>query len=134
MWTCSKCGRVFERKGQMHSCRKFPVKMHFKNKKEAEELYNNLLKIIKKRVGEFKIISLPCCIHLYGKYDFIALLPKKDKLEIRFSLDNEIKNSRIYISFPLSSKSFKNCLYVKKEEDINKELISWLKESYHLKD
>lgn len=133
MWTCPKCGRIFEKKGQMHSCKKYPLPKHFENKQKAKELYDHLLKAMKSKIGKFKVISLPCCIHLYGTYDFIALLPKKDKLEIRFALDRKIKSKRIFAAPPLSSKRYKNCLYVFNKSEIDKKLIEWLRESYMLK-
>ncbi|HUW22213.1 MAG TPA: hypothetical protein VMW41_06140 [Candidatus Bathyarchaeia archaeon] len=101
MWTCSKCGRVFEKAKQPHSCHK---------------------------------ISIPCCIHLFGNYDFLAALPKKDKLEIRFALDQKLDSPRLKICVPMSAKVFKNCIDLKAIEEINEELIRWLSQAYHLKD
>lgn len=134
MWTCPKCGRIFKRKGQMHSCKKVPLESHFENKESAKELFDFLLKQIKAKVGNCKIISLPCCVHLFGKYDFLAALPKKDKLEVRFMLNRKITNPRITATVPLSSKTFKNCLDVSSKEEIDKELIGWIKESYSLRE
>lgn len=130
MWKCPKCGRIFEREGQMHSCNKVPLEEHFKNKDEAKTLFDYLVKIINTEIGHTEIISLPCCIHLFGKYDFIAILPKKYGLEIRFSLDRQLKNPRIIQVVPLSSKSFKNCLKIESTKEIDSELIDWLRESY----
>lgn len=81
------------------------------------------------------MLSIPCCIHPYGKYDFMAILPKKDGvLELRFALGRELKEKRITARIPLSSKTYKNCLFIKSPSDINPELLKWLKESYNLKD
>jgi hypothetical protein len=132
-WSCPKCHRIFQKENQMHSCKSFPIDQHFKNKEQIEELYNYLFKVVNNKIGKCKVISLSCCIHWFGNYDFIALLPKKDKLEIRFGLDRKIKNSRIFMSFPLSKKSYKNCLYITHKEDVDEELLKWLKDSYMLK-
>lgn len=134
MWSCPKCGREFEKEKQPHSCNKVPLKEHFKNKEKAEGLFKELVEQINNKIGKCKIISLPCCIHLFGKYDFLAFLPKKDSLEVRFSLDKKISNPRITQSVPISTKNFKNCLEITSEKDIDKELLAWLKESYNLKD
>ena len=133
MWTCPKCGRIFNREGQQHSCKKVPLESHFTGKQRAKELYDAVADRIGKEIGPVKTISLPCCVHLFGTYDFVALLPKKDKLEIRFALDRELKDSRIYTTVPLSKSSYKNCLYVWSKDEIDDELIEWLKESYNLK-
>lgn len=133
MWTCSKCGRIFKKTKQPHSCRKIPLAKHFKNKEHAKELYEYLLDQINDKAGPCKVISIPCCIHLFGKYDFIAILPKKYGLEIRFALDRKLKTERLKSSVPMSSKVFKNCFDIKNKEEIDNELLGYLKESYSLK-
>ena len=132
MWTCSKCGRIFERSGQPHSCHKVPLEKHFENKEKAKELFKHLLKTINGRVGGCRVISLPCCIHLFGKYDFLAALPKKDRLEIRIALGRELPKAKV--SVPLSAEIYKNCLDIYLEDEVDDELVDWLKESYHLRD
>jgi len=77
MWTCPKCGRVFQKAKQPHSCSKFPLEQHFKNKDAAKEIFDHLVEEINNKIGTVRIISLPCCIHLFGKFDFLAALPKR---------------------------------------------------------
>ncbi|MFH1547474.1 MAG: hypothetical protein ABIC57_03235, partial [bacterium] len=72
MWTCPNCGRKFEKSNQTHSCKKIPLGQHFKNKDKTKEIFDLLLERLTKEVGECRIISIPCCVHLYGKYDFLA--------------------------------------------------------------
>jgi hypothetical protein len=80
------------------------------------------------------LISIPCCIHLFGKYDFLAILPKRDRLEIRFALDRKIDSPMLVQSVPLSSRYTKNCIDIKNREEIDEELIKWLRQAYFLKD
>ena len=134
MWTCSNCGRIFGKANQPHSCRKIPLEQHFKNKDKAKELFSILVSQINNKIGKCKIISIPCCVHLFGKYDFLAILPKKDRLEIRFALNRIIDSPRLKQSVAVSSKYFKNCIDIKTKEEINSELIKWLDEAYNLKD
>lgn len=134
MWTCKKCGRIFRKTKQPHSCRKVPLESHFKNKNLARELFDILVRKINKDIGPVKIISIPCCVHLFGSYDFLAALPKKHGLEIRFVLDRVVDSSRLKVSVPLSKKTYKNCFLFTSKKEINNEFISWVKESYHLKD
>lgn len=134
MWTCSNCGRIFGKANQPHSCHKIPLSEHFTNKNEAKELFNILVDQINNKVGKCQIISIPCCIHLFGKYDFLAVLPKKGGIEIRFALDRIIDSSRLKQSVAVSSKYFKNCIDVKMKKEIDSELIKWLDEAYNLKE
>ena len=133
MWTCTKCERVFEKAKQPHSCHKIPLKEHFKNKEKAEKLFNYLVERVN-NIGKVKIISIPCCIHLFGKYDFLAALPKKDGLEIRFVLNRVLSGPRLKQSVPMSTNVFKNCFEITSEKEVDNAFIGWLEESYHLKD
>jgi Domain of unknown function (DUF5655) len=134
MWTCPVCNRVFQKAKQPHSCRKTPLEQHFRNKDTARELFDDLTGKINSQVGKFRIVSLPCCVHLFGTYDFVAALPKKDGLEIRLGLDRVLESRRLKQSVPLSHKYYKNCIDIKSKEEIDEELIGWIDESYHLKD
>ena len=134
MWTCPDCNRIFEKEKQPHSCHKVPLEAHFKNKDKVKELFDFFVKSVDEKIGKVRIISLPCCIHLFGKYDFLAILPKRDCLEIRFSLNRHLKNPRIFLSVPMSLKNIKNCLKIRSKTEIDKEFIGWLSEAYHLKD
>ena len=133
MWMCSKCGRVFERKDQVHSCRVVPLEKHFENKELARELFEYLVGQIEKEIGKYKIISIPCCIHLFGSYDFLAALPKKKGLEIRFGLNRKLESIRMTQAVQVSSKVFKICIDVTNIKEIDSELLGWIGEAYHLK-
>lgn len=110
-----------------------PIKQHFLNKPLAKELFNYLVDQINNNVGKCKIISIPCCIHLFGNYDFLAALPKKDGLEVRFALDRVLDSPRLKVSVPLSQKTFKNCFEIRSNKEFDQEFIGWIKESYNLK-
>ncbi|MFA6027789.1 MAG: DUF5655 domain-containing protein [Patescibacteria group bacterium] len=134
MWTCPKCQRIFQKAKQPHSCHKMALAEHFENKALAKELFDFLYKKINSKIGKCKIISLPCCIHLFGRYDFFAALPKKDRLEIRFGLNRKLTKKRVKMSVPVSLKSFKICIDIKTKKEIDKELLKWIDEAYFLKD
>ena len=133
MWTCRNCGRIFNKANQPHSCHKVPLSDHFKNKEKAGQLFDGLVRIINREIGKCRIISIPCCIHLFGTYDFLAVLPKRDKVEIRFALDRKLNTPRLKVSVPMSSKVFKNCFDIGSKQEIDGEFMGWLKESYFLK-
>lgn len=134
MWTCPKCGRIFKSTNQLHSCKKIPLERHFEGKEKAKEIFDHLVNQINSEIGKCKIVSIPCCVHLFGKYDFLAALPKKDRLEIRFALDQKLDSPRLKVCVPMSAKVFKNCFDICSKKEIDKEFIDWIKQSYHLKD
>jgi len=134
MWTCPKCKRIFRGANQPHSCKKIPLQKHFVGKKQAKKLFDFLVEQIDSKIGKCKIISIPCCVHLFGKYDFLAALPKNDRLEIRFALDRKLDSPRLKVCVPMSSMVYKNCFDISSKQEIDDEIIEWMNESYHLKD
>jgi hypothetical protein len=133
MWECPKCGRIFKKRKQAHSCRRVPIEQHFKGKEHAKNIFEYLLGKIETEIGDIKIVSLPCCIHLFGQYDFVAALPKKDRLEIRFVLDRPIKETGIKRTVKMSSVAYKHVVDINSNDDVNKDLLNWINISYHLK-
>ena len=133
MWTCPECKRIFQKAKQPHSCRNIPLEQHFKNKDKAKELFDFLVSSVNSKVGAVQVISIPCCVHLFGTYDFLAVLPRKNRMEIRFGLDRQLNNPRLKVSVPMSSKVFKNCLVISSKQEIDDEFMGWLKESYYLR-
>jgi hypothetical protein len=133
MWTCPKCGRIFKKKKQPHSCKKVPLDKHFAGKDKAKGLFDYLLNKLEKGAGECKVISIPCCIHLFGNYDFLAALPKKDGLEIRIALGRKVNSKRLVSFVQMSKKVYKNCFKISSKKEIDNELLKWLRESYYLK-
>jgi hypothetical protein len=134
MWKCANCGREFDKANQPHSCRTKPLEEHFKNKAKARVIFDRLVEMVTKDVGEVEIISIPCCIHLFGKYDFLAALPKKEGLEIRLALHRVLQSPRLKVSVPLSRRAYKHCIFLREEQELDQELAGWIREAYHLKD
>jgi len=133
MWKCPECGRIFDKQGQTHSCRRVPVEQHFRNKEVAQALFVQLQEALRSSIGECEVISLPCCIHLYGKYDFLAALPKKDRLEIRFALGRPLDSPRVKQSAQTSGRAYTNCTDIRSASEIDEELMEWLAEAYQMR-
>lgn len=57
-----------------------------------------------RRSPKCDVLSLPCCIHLVGRYDFLAVLPKLFK-----------------------------CVDIESAEDIDEVVLAWIREAYHLR-
>jgi hypothetical protein len=131
-WRCPTCGRNFRRSGQPHSCRVITVEEHFRGKPEARALYDRLLVSLNATLGPCEVIALPCCIHLARDVDFLAVLPKRHRLELRFALDRELSHRRVAVSVPVSSRAIKHCVDVSRAEDLDDELLSWIREAADL--
>ena len=134
MWKCPKCGRKFARKDQPHSCRTWPIDNHFKNKEEvARPLFNEFKARVKKNVGQFKIRSLHCCIHLVSDFSFVAVFPMKDKIRLHFSLDYKLESQRIGKRSQFSKNRYMYSIDLKTAKEMDAELMKWLKQAYNLR-
>lgn len=84
---------------------------------------------MKRELGNFKVESLECCIHFVSTFTFAAAKIFKDKIRVDFSLSRKIKNKRITHFIPMSAHRFLYCVDVQTEEDIDQELMDWIKEA-----
>ena len=132
-WKCPRCGREFERHNQAHSCKIYPLELHFNGKDASKTLYKKLCNEIRKENGPFKVESLECCIHLVSTSTFAAIKILQNKLQIDFSLNHEIKNKRFIKSLKMSEHRFLYLLEIRNEEEIDDELLNWIKEAKELK-
>lgn len=130
-WRCPSCSRVFRRVRQPHSCRTVDLEEHLPRGDALRSLFDHLLSELNSRVGRCEVVSLPCCVHLFGTHDFLAVLPRKERLEIRFTLQRELENSRVKLSARISKTSYKHSVDIRVREDIDETLLSWLREAYH---
>ena len=131
VWRCPKCNRAFRRTRQPHSCRTVSLESHLRHGEQRAH-FEHLVDEVNSKVGRCEVLSLPCCIHLVGKFDFLAVLAKKERLEIRFVLKRELASSRVQRSARISKTQYKHCVDVQAAEDIDEELLSWVREAYYL--
>lgn len=133
LWTCPKCGRQFERQGQSHSCKSFPLEKHFANKTRGKYLYEKFLRSLKMRVGSCKIESLECCIHLVSTFTFAAVKIFRDKIRVDFSLSRKLKNKRVIDTVQMSAHRYLYVIDIMNEDEIDEELMIWIREAHDKK-
>lgn len=133
LWECPKCGRQFERKGQTHSCKYFPIEQHFIGKEKGKKLYERLKMVLREHLGDFKVESLECCIHFVSTFTFAAVKIVKDKIRVDFSLNHKLENKRIKKSIQMSAHRYLYCIDVINENEINQELMKWIQEAHNKK-
>jgi hypothetical protein len=131
-WRCPRCSRVFHRTGQQHSCRTVRLEEHLAPDDAMRPLFDELLARVHREIGAAEIVALPCCIHLAGPHDFLAVLPRRTWLEIRFALGRELRGPRIKRSDRISSATYKHSTDITSVQDLDDELLGWIREAYEL--
>jgi hypothetical protein len=127
MWRCPTCNRSFQRTRQTHSCRTVRLDDHFHRRDALRPLFDRLVAAVSDEVGQCEIVSLPCCIHLAHEHDFLAVLPRRNHLEVRFSLPEELHHARVKRSARISRSAVKHSVHVAVPDDIDSELLAWLR-------
>ena len=133
MWQCPKCNRSFKNNNQFHSCETYTEEDHLKDKDDfIKELYTTLLNVINKHIEKYTIDSVHCCIHLVTQTTFAAIELQNSSLKISFISKKPIKSKLIMKQEIYSANRVNNIIKVFKKDDIDEELIDWLKAAYEI--
>ena len=133
MWTCPKCHRKFRNTNQLHTCKLVDKESFFLRRPPH---FKKLYKIIKNHVkdlGEFREEAvLPDVIFFKTKSTFLAIKVKKAWLDIEFFLDHLDDEPPVKKYLQTSKRRFAHLVSIDEAEDINDQLIDWIRESYEL--
>ena len=133
MWTCPKCGRTFKRKDQQHTCTLISKDNLFVNRPpRLKELYERIVKRVMK-FGDYREETVnPNVIFFKTKSTFLAIKVKKDHLEIEFFLDHLENVPPVSKYLQTSKHRVAHVVRIDSEEEINEQMIEWMKTSYML--
>ena len=130
MWTCPKCKRPFKHKTQYHSCVTIKPDSLF----EKYPLAGILYKIVEKKMKAFgkDVVMSAAKSAVFAKANgtFASLKPMKDCLVIEFLLPEETLEFPIEKTLRYTKTKIAHYMRVDGKEQINKQLINWLKTSY----
>jgi sorbitol-specific phosphotransferase system component IIBC len=99
---------------------------------EVNNLYQKLLGELNK-FGEITIEEKKTSFHIKGSgAAFAGVHPRKGYFILNIVATEPIKSLRIVEQEQVSAHRFHNRVKIEKAADINKELLSWLKEAYML--
>jgi len=133
MWVCPKCNRRFKRKDQQHSCILITKESLFeKRPPELKKLFERLVKEVKK-FSEYREETVrPDVIFFKTKSTFLGIKVKKDHLEVEFFLDHLENIPPVSKYLQTSKHRVVHLVPIDQPENINKQLIGWIKASYEL--
>jgi uncharacterized C2H2 Zn-finger protein len=130
LWKCPNCGRKFQRQKQSHSCKPYPIELHFKGKPGGKLLYEKLKTEIRNKVGFFKIESLECCIHFVSTFTFSAVKIFKDKIQVDFTLSRNLRTKRFSKFLQMSANRYLYYFDITTTSGIDDELLEWIREAH----
>ena len=131
-WICPDCGKSFRNRNQWHSCYSLNLEDHLRNKPEP---IRNAVNVLLNEIGKFGPIELnpvKSVIQVKAGATFLSVKPKKDFIELEFQLGEEIDQFPVHRTVRISGKRALHFLYIQGLEDINDQLLDWLRKSYQL--
>ena len=110
----------------------FSVKSHFEGKSlSVQETYNSLVKAIQ-QFGPVGEDPKKTSIHLVNKTALAGVATRKDYLILTIKSNRELKSPRIHKTEKVSAKRFHHEVKLALPEEVDSELIGWLKDAYTL--
>ena len=106
---------------------------HLKDKEHVvTNIYNKLIKELHK-FGTLKIEPKKTSIHLGNRFGFAGVYTRKDYINLEVHLNHKLTSERVSKVEQASANRFHHTIKLANEKDVDKELLTWLKEAYELK-
>ena len=129
LWTCPKCGNQFVNRNNWHSCGRWPLESHFEAMPRARELFDRLLKEIK-RFGPVTIVSSKTRIAFMTRVRFAGVTVRKDSLRCGLWFTHRVDDPRFVKIEQYMPRAWGHYLVIRDESDFNDSLRDYLAESY----
>lgn len=131
-WTCPTCKRTFTRNRQAHSCEKHELSALFADKPEfIRTLFDYLLEQIK-TVGPMEVHVAKWNVTLRSATTFVTIIPEKKDLIIRMAHQTALDDFPVYDSHQYSKNRWANLVKIENKEEVDSQLIAWIKDAYEL--
>ena len=132
MWICPECGRKFARNRQGHSCVRYDPELQFIGKSQkARDLYSLIIEKVQ-TFGEIDINPQKWDISIRRLTTFMSVMIEKDHLTLIFLSNRPIDDFPVFQSYHHSTYRWSNAVKIENPEEIDEQLIGWLKEAYDL--
>lgn len=130
-WKCPKCERTLKNANQWHCCINQDIDNLFLNK--PEELLLVFDKILS-YAAAFSLVEISAtknCIVFFSTQTFLVIKPMKKELNIKIYLE-EASEDEIFFKVALYGKQHEHNLRIATVEQVNNEVLGFIKKSYQL--
>ena len=132
MWICPECGRKFARNKQSHSCIEYnPEDLFFGKGDNTRVLYNTLIDRVK-AFGDMEVHSGKWNLTVRRLSTFLSILIEKNHLTLVFISSEPIDEFPVYQHYQHTGSRFSNSVKIEGEDEIDDQLIRWLKQAWEL--
>lgn len=133
-WTCENCHRTFKYKNQSHSCMQVDLDEFLQRSDPViQKLCKKTIETIQ-QFGKVEVSPVKNAIIISSNSTFCALKPARKWLNLEFVLDQPVDEFPIYKVMQVSKYRFAHFIRLENNEELDEQLVKWLKESYTLID
>jgi hypothetical protein len=112
----------------------YKVDFHFAgNKARFRPLYDKLLERLKSELGDFVPYAKKYYLALQTTYNFAVIHVYSDRIEVGFALEGSEHSDRAKDATNWGWSWLTHSVSIRDENDIDDELIGWIKESYRIR-
>ena len=131
-WICPECNRKFARNKQARSCESYALDPLFvKSNPGVRALYDSLIRIVS-TFGPVDIRVGSYIVSLRNLSTFMSIFPERNHLTITFIRDEALDEFPVYQTYQQSKNRWANHIKIESREEIDDQLIGWLKEAFVL--
>ena len=98
---------------------------------ELRATYDRLINQLQ-QFGVVKVAPKQTSIHLEKNAGFAGVHPRKASFNLEFRTDYKIDDPRITRTQQLSARRFEHTVKLEHEQDVDEQLLKWLKDAYDL--
>src|SRR5687768_12510358 len=98
---------------------------------ELRAVYERLIAALRE-FGPVREAPKQTSIHLEKNSGFAGIHPRKNALNLEFRTDYPIENPRVVRQQQLSARRYEHTVKLERAEDIDEQLIAWLRDAYNL--
>jgi uncharacterized C2H2 Zn-finger protein len=129
LWRCPVCGRLLSKPNQWHSHFNTSIDAHFEGKAELKAFFDDLVARLEE-LGNVRVDAVKSSINLIAKHHFGGVTVLKDSMRLGFILPHSIDNPRVIKTEVLGPNKFAYFVKLSTINDIDSQLMQWLKEAY----
>lgn len=132
LWACPQCGRQFAKRNQWHSCLAYDVDDHFAGKDPRLREIFDLLVAEMEQFGPLRIDAIKRNINLIARHHLGGVEVQQKALRLGFLHDEPLESERIVRVTRLGPHRVGHTVKLHSPDDVDDELLGWLRKAYEL--
>ena len=130
LWKCPACRRLFANRNQSHSCGRYSLQSHLRNKSLSMRLLYESFVAEVRQCGPVKILPEKTRIAFQVRMSFAAVVLQSSQLIGHLVLAERNERPCFHKIDSISPRNHVHHFRISKPEDFRSELRHWLREAY----